>query len=117
MAGANKVTDAILPEVHADLILQIEVFSKSPFGFLGVDGTTMRLAIGYTEVIGGICTAFLPATRKPFYVVLSAIMVGGSYAHYSHGDEKGMPVMVLTVLSAYLLSAAWFGSEEKGKKA
>ena len=77
----------------------------------------MRLAIGYTEVIGGICTAFLPATRKPIYVVLFAVMVGGSYAHYSHDDGKGTPVMVLTAVSAYLLFAAWFGSEEKGKKA
>ena len=77
----------------------------------------MRLAIGYTEVIGGICTAFLPATRKPIYVVLFGVMVGGSYAHYSQDDGKGMPVMVLTAVSAYLLFAAWFGSEEKGKKA
>mmetsp|Transcript_44399 Transcript_44399/g.141346 ORF Transcript_44399/g.141346 Transcript_44399/m.141346 type:complete len:125 (+) Transcript_44399:402-776(+) len=95
MAGANKVTDAISPEMHAQLALQLDVMAKAPWGFLGLSGETFRLAIGYTEVVCAICCILPGKLRLVALHLITIILVAAAGSHVYHKDGMWQPAAVL----------------------
>lgn len=99
----SQVTDVISPELHADLVKQIDAFAERPYGWLGLDGTTFRLCIGYTEIVLALATLAPSRMHREFaYNALGMIMNGAAFAHSVAKDGKGTPATVLLFVIIYL---------------
>ena len=118
------MTDVINPALHAELKEMIDKFAVHPYGFLGLDPTTFRLCIGYTEIVLALTTL---APSKPHrewaYNMLGIIMCGAMVAHMTVKDGKEFTPMMMLLFIVYLrfydfvanFSAAYAAELEKKK--
>jgi len=98
MAGLNKLTDKINPDMHNTLASYAPGWEQiwSPFG-IPFTGAQLLNIIGGSEVLGAL-GLFLPGLKSLANLGLLIIMAGAYYTHYVMGDV--LPTMVLSLIGA-----------------
>jgi len=123
VAGSSKLTDAVLPDVHKELVAKsrtwVKVWAPLVAQYLPplkqyITAPIIRSAIGYTEVALAVLL-IVPGTLRQFASFVAAIlMAGAAYTHFELKEDITVPVVLIVVAVVTLLSS--FESEEGAPK-
>jgi len=103
-AGTNKITGQVFPDIHKQMITNFDSFSELwEVRKYGIDSTTFRQFIGWTEVVCGVFL-FLPIAilSRLATLVLILVMIGATASHHLK-HESIIPPVVIGILLLLLL--------------
>jgi len=118
-AGSSKLTDAVFPDMHKELITKarswVKVWAPLAAQYLPplkqyITAPIMRSAIGYTE-LALAALLLVPGTLRQFASFLAAaLMAAAAYTHFALNEDITGPVVLAVIAVITLLSS--FETEE-----
>jgi uncharacterized membrane protein YphA (DoxX/SURF4 family) len=96
MGGINKIAPLHAP-THATMVQASQAWPAAlHLDSIGVDATTLRVAIGFFEVVAAV-VLLTPAASTIAYGLM-IVMLGAIYTHYRLDESVAPPAVMLTFL-------------------